>query len=101
MDEGEEVLVPSPTYLLYTAVFSKTGAQPSARPDHTNNWCKPDLITSKSLDQSEDAAHVIDPNNPTWCDSSDATAKLLIEIGGDARPGFRRRSSTRRDPPMA
>ncbi len=29
VDEGEEVLVPSPTYPLYTAVLAKIGAQPS------------------------------------------------------------------------
>jgi hypothetical protein len=43
VDEGEEVLVPSPTYPLYTAVLAKIGAQPAYyRTDHTNSW-QPDL----------------------------------------------------------
>jgi alanine-synthesizing transaminase len=47
--EGEEVLVPSPTYPLYTAVLAKIGAQarPYYRTDHTNN-CNPISITSRA-----------------------------------------------------
>lgn len=38
VDEGEEVLVPSPTYPLYTAVLAKIGARPAYyRTDHTNH----------------------------------------------------------------
>src|SRR5512134_1020899 len=49
VDEGEEVLVPSPTYPLYTAVLAKIGATPAYyRTDHTNDWL-PDLDHLKSL----------------------------------------------------
>jgi alanine-synthesizing transaminase len=81
VDEGEEVLVPSPTYPLYTAVLAKIGAQPVYyRTDHTNEWL-PDLdhlrrtITTKTR-----AVVVIDPNNPTGALYPDATRRALIEI---------------------
>src|SRR6185436_15993232 len=49
VDEGEEVLVPSPTYPLYTAVLAKIGARPSYyRTNHRNDW-QPDLDHIKSL----------------------------------------------------
>ena len=81
VDEGEEVLVPSPTYPLYTAVLAKIGAQPSYyRTDHTNHW-QPDLDHIKSLiNPKTRALVVIDPNNPTGAIYPDATRKALIEI---------------------
>ena len=81
VDEGEEVLVPSPTYPLYTAVLAKIGAQPSFyRTDHTNNW-QPDLDHLRSLiNQKTRALVVIDPNNPTGAIYPDATRRALIEI---------------------
>jgi alanine-synthesizing transaminase len=81
VDEGDEVLVPSPTYPLYTAVLAKIGAQPSYyRTDHTNNW-QPDLDHIKSLINAKTRALVvIDPNNPTGAIYPDATRKALIEI---------------------
>src|ERR687898_429330 len=49
VDEGDEVLVPSPTYPLYTAVLAKIAARPAYyRTDHTNDW-QPDLDHIKSL----------------------------------------------------
>ena len=43
VDEGESVLVPSPTYPLYTAVLAKIGAEPAYyRTDPSNGWL-PDL----------------------------------------------------------
>ena len=45
VDEGEAVLVPSPTYPLYTAVLAKIGAEPQYyRTDPANDWL-PDLDT--------------------------------------------------------
>jgi alanine-synthesizing transaminase len=81
VDEGEEVLVPSPTYPLYTAVLAKIGAQPSYyKTDHTNNW-QPDLDHIKSLiNPKTRALVVIDPNNPTGAIYPEATRKALIEI---------------------
>lgn len=81
VDEGEEVLVPAPTYPLYTAVLAKIGAQPTYyRTDHTNNW-QPDLEHLKSqINSKTRALVVIDPNNPTGAIYPDATRKALIEI---------------------
>ena len=81
VDEGEEVLVPSPTYPLYTAVLAKIGAQPAYyRTDHTNNW-QPDLDHLRSLINAKTRALVvIDPNNPTGAIYPDATRRALIEI---------------------
>ena len=81
VDEGEEVLVPSPTYPLYTAVLAKIGAQPIYyRTDHTNDW-QPDLDHIKSLITNKTRALVvIDPNNPTGAIYPDAMRRALIEI---------------------
>jgi alanine-synthesizing transaminase len=81
VDEGEEVLVPSPTYPLYTAVLAKIGAHPVYyRTDHTNGWL-PDLehiervITPKTR-----ALVVIDPNNPTGAIYPDEMRRALIAL---------------------
>ena len=81
VDEGDEVLVPSPTYPLYTAVLAKIGARPSYyRTDHHNGW-QPDLDHIKSLISSKTRALVvINPNNPTGAIYPDAMRKALIEI---------------------
>ena len=81
VDEGDEVLVPSPTYPLYTAVLAKIAARPAYyRTDHTNDW-QPDLDHLKSLITSRTRALVvIDPNNPTGAIYPDAMRKALIQI---------------------
>src|SRR5687768_12554936 len=81
VDEGDEVLVPSPTYPLYTAVLAKIGAQPSYyRTDHTDNW-QPDLDHIRSLITDKTRALVvIDPNNPTGAIYPESMRKALIEI---------------------
>src|SRR5262245_50950638 len=81
VDEGEEVLVPSPTYPLYTAVLAKIGARPSYyRTDHTNEW-QPDLDHLKSLITPKTRALVvIDPNNPTGAIYPEATRRALIDV---------------------
>jgi alanine-synthesizing transaminase len=81
VDEDEEVLVPSPTYPLYTAVLAKIGARPAYyRTDHTNNW-QPDLDHIRSLITSRTRALVvIDPNNPTGAIYPAAMRRALIEL---------------------
>ena len=81
VDEGEEVLVPSPTYPLYTAVLAKIGAQPAYyRTDHTNHW-QPDLDHIRSLiNDKTRALVVIDPNNPTGAIYPEPMRKALIEL---------------------
>lgn len=65
-DPGDEVLVPMPTYPLYTAVLPKIGARPVYyRTDAARGW-QPDLDHLRSLiGPRTRAIVVIDPNNPT------------------------------------
>lgn len=81
VDEGEEVLVPSPTYPLYTAVLAKIGAQPAYyRTDHTNHWL-PDLDHIRSLiNPKTRALVVINPNNPTGAIYPESMYRELIEL---------------------
>src|SRR5688572_8645291 len=81
VNDGEEVLVPSPTYPLYTAVLAKIGAQPAYyRTDHTNHW-QPDLDHIRSLiNDMTRALVVIDPNNPTGAIYPEPMRKALIEL---------------------
>jgi alanine-synthesizing transaminase len=81
VDDGDEVLVPSPTYPLYTAVLAKIGAVPRyyrTRPE--DHWL-PDLDHMRSLISSRTRAIVsIDPNNPTGAVYPPATRRGIIEI---------------------
>ena len=66
INAGDEVLVPMPTYPLYTAVLAKLDARTRYyRLDPSNGWL-PDLDHLESLVTSATRALVvIDPNNPT------------------------------------
>ncbi len=80
-NEGDEVLVPSPTYPLYTAVLAKIGATPRYyRTDAANHWL-PDLDHMRSLISPRTRAIVsIDPNNPTGAVYPTATRKAIIDL---------------------
>jgi alanine-synthesizing transaminase len=80
-EAGDEVLIPSPTYPLYTAVLAKIGARPVFyRKDPTNNWL-PDLDeVSRLITPSTRALVVIDPNNPTGATYPDDIRRGLIEL---------------------
>jgi alanine-synthesizing transaminase len=84
-ESGDEVLVPTPTYPLYTAVLAKIGARPVFyRTDAARGW-QPDLDHVRSLVNSRTKALVvIDPNNPTGATYPAETRKALLEIA-DAR----------------
>jgi alanine-synthesizing transaminase len=81
VDEGEAVLVPSPTYPLYTAVLAKIGAEPQYyRTDHTAGWL-PDLADLRSrITEKTRVLVVIDPNNPTGAIYPDRVRRELIGI---------------------
>lgn len=81
VDEGDEVLVPMPTYPLYTAVLAKIGALPSYyRLDHTRDW-QPDLDHLRSLiNPRTRALVVIDPNNPTGAIYPEAMRRALLAL---------------------
>jgi aspartate/methionine/tyrosine aminotransferase len=80
-DEGDEVLVPGPTYPLYTAVLAKLGARAVYyRLDPSNGW-QPDLDDiRRHISPSTRALVVIDPNNPTGAVYPDATRRALLQI---------------------
>ena len=66
IEAGDEVLIPMPTYPLYTAVMAKLDARTKFyRLDPSNGWM-PDLDHLKGLvTPATKAIVVIDPNNPT------------------------------------
>jgi alanine-synthesizing transaminase len=80
-DAGDEVLIPSPTYPLYTAVLSKIGARAVFyRTDPSTGW-EPDLDDLKRLVTPATRAIVlIDPNNPTGAVYSTATRRAILDL---------------------
>jgi alanine-synthesizing transaminase len=80
-EHGDEVLVPSPTYPLYTAVLAKVGARAVFyRTDPSNGWL-PDLDDVKRLmSNATRALVVIDPNNPTGATYPAEVRRALIEL---------------------
>jgi len=79
-DDGE-VLVPMPTYPLYTAVLAKLGAKTLYyRLDPSNGWM-PDLDHLRTLVTPKTRALVvIDPNNPTGAVYPRETRRALIDF---------------------
>lgn len=81
LDAGDEVLIPSPDYPLYTAVVSLSGGTPvHYRCDEGAGWL-PDIadIRSKVTPRTK-AIVVINPNNPTGALYSDEVLKDIVEI---------------------
>jgi alanine-synthesizing transaminase len=80
-DEGDEVLVPSPTYPLYTAVLAKIGAVPRYyRTNPQDHWL-PDLDHMRSLVTARTRAIVsIDPNNPTGAVYPASARRAIIDL---------------------
>ena len=81
VDEDGEVLVPMPTYPLYTAVLAKIGARARFyRTDPARGWT-PDLDHLRSLiSPATRALVVIDPNNPTGALYSIDVRRALIDV---------------------
>ena len=80
-EAGDEVLVPVPTYPLYTAVLAKIGARAVFyRTDAARGWL-PDLDHVRSLITPATRALVaIDPNNPTGAVYPPDVRRALVEI---------------------
>jgi alanine-synthesizing transaminase len=80
-DAGDEVLVPTPTYPLYTAVLGKLGARAVYyRTDPARGWL-PDLDDIKRLlGPATRALVLIDPNNPTGAVYPESTRRALIDL---------------------
>lgn len=86
-DPDSEVLVPVPTYPLYTAVLAKLGVRARYyRTDPRRGWL-PDLDHVESLITPETRALVvIDPNNPTGAVYPDEVRRRLLDLAD--RHGF-------------
>src|SRR5467141_1843876 len=80
-ESGSEVLVPMPTYPLYTAVLAKLDAKAKCyRLDPSRGWM-PDLDHLKSLvTPATRALVIIDPNNPTGAVYSADTRRALLDF---------------------
>ncbi|HJZ78682.1 MAG TPA: aminotransferase class I/II-fold pyridoxal phosphate-dependent enzyme [Vicinamibacterales bacterium] len=81
IDQDDEVLVPMPTYPLYTAVLAKLDARTRYyRLDPSQGWM-PDLDHLESLvTPATRAIVIIDPNNPTGAVYSLETRRALIDF---------------------
>jgi alanine-synthesizing transaminase len=81
VNPGDAVLVPTPTYPLYTAVLAKIGAEASYyRTDPARGWL-PDLDHLESLVMPRTRALVvIDPNNPTGAVYPEPVRRALIAL---------------------
>jgi alanine-synthesizing transaminase len=81
LDQDSEVLVPMPTYPLYTAIIAKIGAQARYyRTDPSRQWI-PDLDHLATLITPRTRAMVIiDPNNPTGAMYPTPIRKALLEF---------------------
>ena len=83
-EAGDDVLVPVPTYPLYTAVLAKIGARAVFyRTDPARGWL-PDLDHIRSLiTPATRALVVIDPNNPTGATYPAEVRRALVEIADE------------------
>ena len=81
VNEGENVLTPTPGYPLYTAIGSKL--QTIENPyylNEENDW-QPDIEDIKSkINNKTRAIILINPNNPTGSNCATETLKQIIEI---------------------
>jgi alanine-synthesizing transaminase len=84
VDEDDEVLVPLPTYPLYTAVIAKIGAKARYyRTDPHRDW-QPDIEHLRSLITPHTRVLVtIDPNNPTGAVYPPSVRRALLEIADE------------------
>jgi alanine-synthesizing transaminase len=81
LDDGDELLLPSPDYPLWTAAASLSGGRPvHYRCEEANGWM-PDLadIRAKVTPRTKGLV-VINPNNPTGALYSEALLKGIVAI---------------------
>ena len=81
LNTGDELLIPSPDYPLWTAAVSLSGGKPvHYRCDETNDW-QPDLEDIKSkVNANTRGIVVINPNNPTGAVYSEETLQKIVDI---------------------
>jgi alanine-synthesizing transaminase len=81
VDDGNEILVPSPDYPLWTAAVTLSGGTPvHYRCDEANGW-NPDLADIEAkITEHTHALVIINPNNPTGAVYSEETVRGLVDI---------------------
>lgn len=81
LNTGDEMLIPSPDYPLWTAAVSLSGGRPvHYRCDEANDW-QPDLADIESrITANTRGIVVINPNNPTGAVYSRETLEKIVEL---------------------
>lgn len=81
LNTGDEMLIPSPDYPLWTAAVSLSGGKPvHYRCDETNDW-QPDLDDiQRRITPNTRGIVVINPNNPTGAVYTEETLTRIVAI---------------------
>jgi alanine-synthesizing transaminase len=81
LNDGDEVLIPSPDYPLYTAVVGLSGGTPVHYVcDESSDWM-PDIADMKSrITPRTKALVVINPNNPTGALYPESVLREIVEV---------------------
>lgn len=81
VNEGENVLTPTPGYPLYTAISSKLRMMENPYYLNEENGWQPDIEDIKSkINEKTRAIVLINPNNPTGSNCSKETLEQIIEL---------------------
>ncbi len=81
LNDGDEVLIPSPDYPLYTAVVGLSGGKPvHYLCDESSDWL-PDIADMKArITPRTKALVVINPNNPTGALYPESVLREIVEV---------------------
>lgn len=99
LEDGDEVLIPSPDYPLWTAVVTLAGGKAVHYTcDEASDW-NPDLadMASKITDRTK-AVVIINPNNPTGAVYPREILEGILDLARRRRPVGPRRRDLRPDP---
>ena len=81
LNDGDELLVPSPDYPLWTAVTSLAGGKPVHYMCREDDDWRPDLADMRAkITPRTRGIVVINPNNPTGALYSDETLKSIVQL---------------------
>ena len=81
LNDGDEVLIPSPDYPLYTAVVGLSGGTPvHYRCDEASDWM-PDIADMRArITPATRAVVVINPNNPTGALYPESVLREIVQV---------------------
>ena len=81
LNDGDEVLIPSPDYPLYTAVVGLSGGKPvHYRCDEASDWM-PDIADMRArITPRTKAIVVINPNNPTGALYPESVLREIVQV---------------------